>query len=71
MFISITASASWRFEVIDAIYVGDDEIAYPDFIEEDAFDGCSATINVPWSEGEVDYAPWSNSGTINYNYTGG
>ena len=29
------------------------------------------TINVPWSEGEVNYAPWgATNATINYNYTG-
>lgn len=47
----------------------------PDFIAEDAFesDG-SMVINVPWSEGEVEGAPWSGlfsiiPPTINYNYT--
>lgn len=37
------------------------------------FNGCSGikTINVPWAEGEVDYAPWgATNATINYNYTG-
>ena len=30
------------------------------------------TINVPWSEGEVEGAPWgADNATINYNYTGG
>ena len=29
------------------------------------------TINVPWSQGEVNYAPWgAKNATINYNYTG-
>jgi hypothetical protein len=29
------------------------------------------TINVPWSEGEVENAPWgATNATINYNYTG-
>ncbi len=42
-------------------------------IEEDAFNGCIFldTINVPWAEGEVPYAPWGAIyATINYNYTG-
>lgn len=37
------------------------------------FEGCTnlTTINVPWSEGEVPYAPWgAPNATINYNYTG-
>lgn len=46
----------------------------PDFLGEDAFNGCSdlLTINVPWAEGEVANAPWgADYATINYNYTGG
>lgn len=39
-----------------------------------AFDACDnlTTINVPWSEGEVQNAPWGAiNATINYNYTEG
>lgn len=37
------------------------------------FQSCDSltTINVPWSEGEVEGAPWgATNATINYNYTG-
>lgn len=43
-------------------------------IESDVFEYCHglATINVPWSEGEVEGAPWgATNATINYNYTEG
>ena len=43
-------------------------------INEYLFVGCHnlTTINVPWSEGEVERAPWgATNATINYNYTGG
>ena len=43
-------------------------------IESDVFADCRglATINVPWSEGEVAGAPWgATNATINYNYTEG
>ena len=43
------------------------------FINPNAFEGCDklATINVPWAEGEVNYAPWgATNATINYNYGG-
>ncbi len=42
----------------------------PKFIELDAFSFCDnlTTINVPWSEGEVENAPWGAiNATINYN----
>lgn len=41
-------------------------------IASDAFSYCAnlTTINVPWAEGEVAYAPWgATNATINYNYT--
>lgn len=40
-------------------------------IGQDAFTGCAKikTINVPWAEGAVPYAPWgATNATINYNY---
>lgn len=43
-------------------------------MSDDVFIGCDelTTINVPWSEGEVAYAPWgATNATINYNYTEG
>ena len=39
-----------------------------------AFIGCDnlTTINVPWSEGAVENAPWgATNATINYNYVAG
>ena len=45
----------------------------PNSIFSTVFANCSnlATINVPWSEGEVANAPWgATNATINYNYTG-
>ena len=48
--------------------------AKPQLLSSDVFDGCRnlTTINVPWAEGEVDYAPWgATNATINYNYTEG
>ena len=46
----------------------------PSSIGSSAFYNCTnlTTINVPWAEGEVRYAPWgATNATINYNYTGG
>lgn len=49
----------------------------PDYISEYAFrdvytSQALTTINVPWSEGEVEGAPWgATNATINYNYTEG
>ena len=46
----------------------------PSLLDQNAFGGCSdlTTINVPWSEGEVENAPWgATNATINYNYTEG
>lgn len=43
-------------------------------LHHNAFNGCNylTTINVPWSEGEIDGAPWgARKATINYNYKGG
>lgn len=40
-------------------------------IDDEAFNNCPnlTTINVPWGEGEVPYAPWgATNATINYNY---
>lgn len=45
----------------------------PTSIGSSAFRYCYSltTINVPWAEGEVKYAPWeAPNATINYNYTG-
>jgi hypothetical protein len=45
----------------------------PESIASNTFQGCQnlETINVPWSFGEVDEAPWgATSATINYNYKG-
>lgn len=44
----------------------------PNAISYNAFYGAeNATINVPWSEGEVASAPWgAENATINYNYKG-
>ena len=45
----------------------------PSNILYDVFAYCDnlTVINVPWSEGEVSYAPWgATNATINYNYTG-
>lgn len=45
----------------------------PLYIGSTAFNNCTnlKTINVPWAEGEVAYAPWgATNATINYNYTG-
>lgn len=46
----------------------------PSILDPNAFYGCYdlATINVPWSEGEIENAPWgATNATINYNYTEG
>lgn len=46
----------------------------PKEIQSGAFVVCPnlTTVNVPWSEGEVDRAPWGATyATINYNYTEG
>lgn len=46
----------------------------PKSIYSPAFSHCDnlTTINVPWSEGEVESAPWgATNATINYNYTEG
>ena len=43
----------------------------PSVINSAAFVQCGnlTTINVPWSEGEVAYAPWgADNATVNYNY---
>lgn len=41
----------------------------PSSISNNIFDTNVTTINVPWSEGEVDKAPWgATNATINYNY---
>ena len=45
----------------------------PSLLDKNAFGGCHnlTTINVPWSENEVENAPWgATNATINYNYTG-
>lgn len=43
----------------------------PDNISSDTFSNSVAVINVPWSKGQVAWAPWGASkATINYNYTG-
>lgn len=45
----------------------------PTSISSSAFRNCSKllTINVPWAEGAVAFAPWgAANATINYNYTG-
>ena len=44
------------------------------YLYENAFIGCTnlTEINVPWSEGQVEGAPWgARKATINYNYVGG
>ena len=46
----------------------------PKWLDVFAFNDCYSlnTINVPWAEGEVAYAPWgATKATINYNYTEG
>lgn len=46
----------------------------PSLLDQNAFGGCHnlTTINVPWSENEVENAPWgATNATINYNYTEG
>ena len=46
----------------------------PTTLINDLFNSCYTleTINVPWSEGEVQGAPWgATNATINYNYTEG
>ena len=46
----------------------------PVVLKSTAFSGCTNihTINVPWEEGAVAYAPWgATNATVNYNYTGG
>ena len=46
----------------------------PSLLDQNAFGGCHnlTTINVPWSEGEIENAPWgATNATINYNYTEG
>lgn len=46
----------------------------PSILDPNAFYGCFnlTTINVPWSENEVENAPWgATKATINYNYTEG
>ena len=45
----------------------------PEFIAGNAFADCNnlTTINVPWAEGAVAYAPWgATNATINYGYSG-
>lgn len=39
-------------------------------ISPNAFKGCICNIHVPWSEGEVEGAPWGTSGTVYYNSNG-
>ena len=52
------------------------ELTFPSTIKEianNAFEGCDnlITINVPWSEGAIENAPWGAvNATINYDYTG-
>lgn len=44
----------------------------PSFLSSSVFEGCTnlTTINVPWSEGEIKYAPWgATNATIVYNST--
>lgn len=46
-------------------------LGHPEEISSNAFSGCTnlKTINVPWSEGDVDNAPWgATKATINYDY---
>lgn len=41
----------------------------PKYIHSASFEGCTCDIYVPWSEGEVDGAPWGTTGTIHYEYS--
>ncbi len=47
----------------DVVFLGK-----PSSIASTAFGGTSANLFVPWSEGEVDGAPWGTKGTITYNH---
>lgn len=74
--ITIPKNCKFIYESAFKLCLGLTEVTFqcqtPSFISASTFSSCRnlTTINVPWSEGEVENAPWgATNATINYNCT--